>query len=115
MCQVVALIPNCHCAADLVTGEVVDKLVHHREIVRDCSWHPHEQEVLFSPEDRKHTITMPSIVCHCSCIAALTRHRLAGRHVTFLPSEWAGAPLRRETCCLHKRLGPDALHRSRSL
>ena len=33
------------CGADLVTGEVVDKLMHHREIVRDCSWHPHEQEV----------------------------------------------------------------------
>ncbi len=33
------------CCADLVTGEVVDKLMHHREIVRDCSWHPHEQEV----------------------------------------------------------------------
>ena len=54
------------CFADLVTGEVVDKLVHHREIVRDCSWHPHEQEVRFQ---RKTTNALPQR--HASHAAAL--------------------------------------------
>lgn len=27
---------------DIVTGQIVDRLYHHRALVRDCSWHPTE-------------------------------------------------------------------------
>lgn len=30
----------CVLAADIVTGQVVRKLKYHKEVVRDCHWHP---------------------------------------------------------------------------
>lgn len=32
-------------AADIVTGDIVQKLEYHREVVRDCHWHP-DQPIL---------------------------------------------------------------------
>lgn len=32
-------------AADIVTGGIVQKLEYHREVVRDCHWHP-DQPIL---------------------------------------------------------------------
>ncbi len=46
VCTVYALAPLYSCRtmlfADVVTGERVERLRYHREIVRDCSWHPYE-------------------------------------------------------------------------
>ena len=30
------------CRWDIVTGEMVQRLSHHKTLVRDCSWHPYE-------------------------------------------------------------------------
>lgn len=30
---------------DLVTGQLVQRLQHHSNLVRDCSWHPHRPEL----------------------------------------------------------------------
>lgn len=38
-------------AADIVTGEVVRKLEYHREVVRDCHWHPDQPMLLTTSFD----------------------------------------------------------------
>ena len=57
------------CSADLVTGQIVDRLKHHNQIVRDCSWHPHEQEVR-------------SVLLHCSAVC-----RVLCMMLTVIPGE----------------------------